>query len=76
MAPDLIELRDAALGLAPAERLELARELQLSVASDEEKTQALRAAIREGDEALDRGESDDVPIAGVRDYFARLVREG
>lgn len=76
MAPDLTELRDAALGLAPAERLELARELQLSVANDDEKIVAMRSAIQEGDDALVRGEYDDVSITGVRAYLASLGREG
>lgn len=75
MAPDLSALRDAALELAPEERLELSRELQLSVASDEEKVDALRAAIREGDDAFTRGDYDEVPLDGVRDYLTGLGRK-
>ncbi|MCI1748695.1 MAG: hypothetical protein LKI24_11780 [Acidipropionibacterium sp.] len=75
MASDLSVLRDAALGLAPEERQQLARELQLSVASDEEKMVALRAAIQEGDEALARGDYDEVSPDDLRSYLAGLGRE-
>jgi len=74
MAPDVMDLREAALALAPAERLQLAHELELSVASDEEKLTALRAEIALGDAAHDRGEYEDVPLEGLRAFLAGLVR--
>lgn len=75
MASDLIELRDAALALAPADRLALARELELSVADDEAKLRALRTAITEGDEADARGDFDEVQLDEVRSYLASLGRK-
>ncbi|MCI1748708.1 MAG: hypothetical protein LKI24_11860 [Acidipropionibacterium sp.] len=75
MTSDLSVLRDAALELAPDERRELARELQLSVAGDEKKMAALRAAIQEGDDALARGDYDEVSLGGLRDYLSGVCHK-
>ena len=73
MTSALAAILDVALDLAPEDRLVLAERLAARVdSSHDTKLAALRAAIREGFDAIARGEFVDVTADDVSDHIAGL----
>jgi hypothetical protein len=72
MSQDLDSLAVAAMALAPADRLALARRLAQSVTTDASALDELRLLLAEADQAVAGGHVDDVAPSGVRAYLSSL----